>query len=139
MRPSSLGSRERGVRKAEKTSVGSRLQAFGFGRFLERRGLEAAPVAEVPGSRYRVAEPVSARIMYSVAPEGLMAEEPDQKRQVEKPPATSDAVSKAPEEQIERHAASDPRLLPGGEHGSHADVGMTGIREEAVPGKGGTT
>lgn len=46
------------------------------------------------------------------------------------------SASKAPETRQhaeERDAHVDPRLIPGGAHGSHADVGMSGMDRETVP------
>lgn len=46
------------------------------------------------------------------------------------------SATKAPEtrkEAEERESTSDPRLMPGGEHGSPTAQGMAGLEDEGVP------
>jgi hypothetical protein len=50
--------------------------------------------------------------------------------------ASEYSASKAPETRravVGRVSPEDPRLIPGGAHGSAADVGMSGMNREDVP------
>jgi len=48
-------------------------------------------------------------------------------------PTTSPAAEAKPPEPVERAHYSDPRLIPGGAHGSTHEIGMSAVDPDDVP------
>jgi hypothetical protein len=60
----------------------------------------------------------------------------ERQQQPRTPDTSEHSASKAPETQAaaeERETQPDPRLIPGGAHGAHVDVGMSAMDRDRVP------
>jgi len=61
--------------------------------------------------------------------EGFMSNEPSRSSTAKPGPS----ANLKPSEPKERPNTADPRLIPGGAHGSTSDIGMSAVDPDAVP------